>query len=224
MSLCLCVLFSYTYIYLRNIAFDFGGVIVDLDREEAVQAFIRLGLENAGRILDKYHQTGIFQELEEGKLSEESFREKLGILCGKTLEREEVRQAWMGFVSGMDIRKLDYIAQLRQRGYHTFLLSNTNPYLMDYWARTPQFTPQGNSIDAYFDKLYLSFEMGCMKPEPEIFRQMIKDAQIRPEETLFIDDSTSNIAAGKNAGLQTFQPENASDWREEVEELLARID
>lgn len=68
---------------IRNIAFDFGGVIVDLDREEAVQAFIRLGLENAGRILDKYHQTGIFQELEEGKLSEESFREKLGILCGK---------------------------------------------------------------------------------------------------------------------------------------------
>ena len=59
---------------IKNIAFDFGGVIVDLDREEAVQAFIRLGLENAGRILDKYHQTGIFQELEEGKLSEESFR------------------------------------------------------------------------------------------------------------------------------------------------------
>ena len=152
---------------IRNIAFDFGGVIVDLDREEAVQAFIRLGLENAGRILDKYHQTGIFQELEEGKLSEESFREKLGILCGKPLEREEVRQAWMGFVSGMDIRKLDYIAQLRQRGYRTFLLSNTNPYLMDYWARTPQFTPQGNSIDAYFDKLYLG------KQHRRIFRQAV---------------------------------------------------
>ena len=200
---------------IRNIAFDFGGVIVDLDREEAVQAFIRLGLENADRILDKYHQTGIFQELEEGKLSEEAYREKLSQLCGRPLEREEVRQAWMGFVSGMDIRKLDYIAQLRQRGYRTFLLSNTNPYLMDYWARTPQFTPQGNSIDAYFDKL-------CMKPEPEIFRQMIKDAQIRPEETLFIDDSTSNIAAGKNAGLQTFQPENASDWRTQVETLLEK--
>ena len=115
---------------IRNIAFDFGGVIVDLDREEAVQAFIRLGLENADRILDKYHQTGIFQELEEGKLSEEAYREKLSQLCGRPLEREEVRQAWMGFVSGMDIRKLDYIAQLRQRGYRTFLLSNTNPYLM----------------------------------------------------------------------------------------------
>ena len=209
---------------IRNIAFDFGGVIVDLDRERAVQAFIRLGLKDADRILDKYHQTGIFQELEEGKLSEESFREKLSRLCGRPLEREEVRQAWLGFVSGMDTRKLDYIAQLRERGYRTYLLSNTNPYLMDYWARTPQFTPQGNSIDTYFDKLYLSFEMGCMKPNAEIFFQMIEDAQIRPEETLFIDDSVSNIATGKAAGLQTFQPENASDWRGQVEALLERAE
>ena len=209
---------------IKNIAFDFGGVIVDLDREGAVQAFIRLGLKDADRILDKYHQTGIFQELEEGKLNEETYREKLSQLCGKALKREEVRQAWMGFVGGMDTRKLDYIARLRHKGYHTYLLSNTNPYLMDYWARTPQFTPQGNSIDAYFDKLYLSFEMGCMKPNPEIFLQMIKDAQIRPEETLFIDDSEANIAAGKAAGLQTFQPENASDWRTQVETLLEKAD
>ena len=69
---------------IRNIAFDFGGVIVDLDREEAVQAFIRLGLENADRILDKYHQTGIFQELEEGKLSEKAYREKLSQLSAGT--------------------------------------------------------------------------------------------------------------------------------------------
>ena len=69
---------------IRNIAFDFGGVIVDLDREEAVQAFIRLGLENADRILDKYHQTGIFQELEEGKLSEEAYRDRWNAKkCGK---------------------------------------------------------------------------------------------------------------------------------------------
>lgn len=205
---------------IKNIAFDFGGVIVDLDRDKAVQAFIRLGLKDADRILDKYHQTGIFQELEEGKLGEEAYREKLSRLCGRPLEREEVRQAWMGFVSGMDVRKLDYIAQLRQKGYRTYLLSNTNPYLMDYWARTPRFTPQGNSIDTYFDKLYLSFEMGCMKPNGEIFRQMIEDARIRPEETLFVDDSASNIAAGKAAGLQTFQPENASDWRGQMEDLL----
>ena len=53
---------------IKNIVFDFGGVIVDIDRDKAVQAFIKLGLADADTRLDKYHQTGIFQELEEGKL------------------------------------------------------------------------------------------------------------------------------------------------------------
>ena len=59
---------------IKNIVFDFGGVIVDIDRDKAVQAFIKLGLTDADSRLDKYHQTGIFQELEEGKLSADEFR------------------------------------------------------------------------------------------------------------------------------------------------------
>lgn len=63
---------------IKNIVFDFGGVIVDIDRDKAVQAFIKLGLADADTRLDKYHQTGIFQELEEGKLSADEFRRLLG--------------------------------------------------------------------------------------------------------------------------------------------------
>ena len=70
---------------IKNIVFDFGGVIADISREQAVKAFIRLGVKDADRILDKYHQTGIFQELEEGSLTEEAYRNELGKLCGRTL-------------------------------------------------------------------------------------------------------------------------------------------
>ena len=70
---------------IKNIVFDFGGVIADIDRDKAVQAFVKLGLKDAETRLDKYHQTGIFQELEEGKLSADGFREKLGELCGREL-------------------------------------------------------------------------------------------------------------------------------------------
>ena len=63
---------------VKSIVFDFGGVIADIDRDKAVQAFIKLGLKDAETRLDKYHQTGIFQELEEGKLTAEGFRDKLG--------------------------------------------------------------------------------------------------------------------------------------------------
>ena len=69
---------------IKNIVFDFGGVIVDIDRDKAVQAFIKLGLADADTRLDKYHQTGIFQELEEGKLSADEFRKQLGNLCGRS--------------------------------------------------------------------------------------------------------------------------------------------
>ena len=79
---------------IKNIVFDFGGVIADISREQAVKAFIRLGVKDADRILDKYHQTGIFQELEEGSLTEEAYRNELGKLCGRTLSWEEVQQIY----------------------------------------------------------------------------------------------------------------------------------
>ena len=82
---------------IKNIVFDFGGVIVDIDRDKAVQAFIKIGLADADTRLDKYHQTGIFQELEEGKLSADEFRRQLGDLCGRELTMEETKQAWLGF-------------------------------------------------------------------------------------------------------------------------------
>lgn len=93
---------------IKNIVFDFGGVIVDIDRDKAVQAFIKLGLTDADSRLDKYHQTGIFQELEEGKLSADEFRKQLGDLCGRELTMEETKQAWLGFFNEVDLRKLDY--------------------------------------------------------------------------------------------------------------------
>ena len=89
---------------IKNIVFDFGGVIVDIDRDKAVQAFIKLGLADADTRLDKYHQTGIFQELEEGKLSADEFRKQLGDLCGRPLTMEETKQAWLCllYTSGSD--------------------------------------------------------------------------------------------------------------------------
>ena len=148
---------------IKNIVFDFGGVIADISREQAVKAFIRLGVKDADRILDKYHQTGIFQELEEGSLTEEAYRNELGKLCGRTLSWEEVQQAWLGFITGVDIRKLQYLEMLRSEGYKLYVLSNTNPYVMG-WACSERFSSEGKPLTSYFDKLYLSYQVGCTNP------------------------------------------------------------
>ena len=79
---------------IKNIVFDFGGVIVDIDRDKAVQAFIKLGLADADTRLDKYHQTGIFQELEEGKLSADEFRKQLMTMKGMIISSIEMPPCW----------------------------------------------------------------------------------------------------------------------------------
>lgn len=204
---------------IKNIVFDFGGVIAGIDRDKAVQAFIKLGLKDADTRLDKYHQTGIFQDLEEGKLSADEFREKLGELCGRKLTECETRQAWLGFFTEVDVRKLDYMLELRKT-YHVHILSNTNPFVMS-WARSKEFSSAGKPLDDYCEKLYLSYQIGCTKPERKIFDFMIADSGMLPSETLFVDDGASNIGVGKELGFYTFQPENESDWRGELSELLS---
>ena len=203
---------------IKNIVFDFGGVIVDIDRDKAVQEFIKIGLSDADIRLDKYHQTGIFQELEEGKLTADAFRQELGKLCGHELTMKEVKQAWLGFFYEADLRKLDYIMEL-SKSYPVYILSNTNPFVMS-WACSPEFSPRQKPLNEYCEKLYLSFEVGYTKPAPEIFNFMIKDSGLLPSETLFVDDGGSNIHMGKELGFKTFQPENGADWREELTVLL----
>ena len=206
---------------IKNIVFDFGGVIADISRDKAVQAFFKIGLEDAEIRLDKYHQTGIFQELEEGKLSADEFREELSKLCSRVLTKEEVQQAWMGFITGIDIRKLDYILELK-KSYRIYILSNTNPYVMS-WACSPEFSSQGKSLADYCDKLYLSYQLGCTKPDKGIFYHMLEDSGMVPSETLFVDDGDSNVRIGKELGMHTFKPKNGVDWREELSRLLSGL-
>ncbi len=204
---------------IRNIVFDFGGVIAPISRDNAVKAFERLGLVDADQRLDKYHQTGIFQELEEGKIDAACFQRKLGELCGRELGWDETRQAWMGFFSGVDDVLLECLEELHRR-YRLYVLSNTNPYVMD-WACGEGFSSRRKPLAAYFDKLYLSYQIGVTKPDERIFRYMIDDSGMEPCETLFVDDGASNVAAGKKMGFVTYQPANGEDWRDALQTILA---
>ena len=109
--------------------------------------------------------------------------------------------------------------RFRSNDYRLYVLSNTNPFVMD-WARSSEFSPAGKPLDAYFDKLFLSYEMKCMKPDRAIFDRMAAEAPLVPAETLFIDDSAANAAAGAALGYRTFCPHSNSDWREEVRRIL----
>ena len=196
---------------IKNIVFDLGGVIITLERDEAVKRFKEAGLTNADELLSAYHQKGIFLELEEGKLSKEEFYEAVRKEAGKFISDEAIDYGWMGFLKEIPQEKLTMLENLKKKGYRLYLLSNTNPVVMD-WAHSPAFSPQGKSIDDFFDKLYLSYEIGITKPNPEIFRYMINDSGMVPSETLFIDDGIANVEAGKKIGMKTYLAVNGEDF------------
>jgi putative hydrolase of the HAD superfamily len=204
---------------IKNIIFDFGGVIIDIDRQQAVEAFTRIGVPDADGQLDSYHQRGIFLAVEDGSLDADEFRRELGQMCGRRLTYDEVESGWLGFMTRLEPYKLAYLTDLHLRGYRIFILSNTNPYIMN-WARSARFTREGKGLDEFVDKIYASYEMKCVKPGREIFMKMMADGDIRPEESVFVDDGAANAAMGREMGFTVLQPRNGEDWRDELEKLI----
>ena len=202
---------------IKNLVFDFGGVIVFLSRESAVKAFESIGLAEAELILDKYHQRGIFLELEEGRISEEQYRSKLGALCHRELTFKEVQEAWMAFITGVDYKLINFLQTIRDR-YKIYILSNTNPYISS-WACSKDFTPEGKSLDELFDGLYLSFQVGTTKPDPRIFNELLNKEGLKSEETLFVDDGKANVEAAERLGMHGLHAEVGSDWQEELKKI-----
>lgn len=203
---------------IKNIVFDLGGVIIDLNRECAIKRFKEMGVRDIEAYLDPYEQKGLFLALENGTVTLEEFRVQLSELIGKTLTTEEVSYGWMGFIEAVPQYKLDYILELRKQ-YRVYILSNTNPVVFG-WAKTSAFSDGGLPITAYCDKFYASFEMKITKPDARIFDLMIQDSGMLPAETLFVDDGKLNVEMGKTKGFVTYQPENKEDWREPLNRIL----
>jgi putative hydrolase of the HAD superfamily len=204
---------------IKNIVFDFGGVIIDIDRQQAVEAFTRIGVPDADEQLDVYHQNGIFLAVEDGSLDADEFRRELEKLCGRPLTYEDVESGWLGFMTRLEAYKLAHLVDLHLRGYRIYILSNTNPYIMN-WARSARFTREGKGLDEFVDKIYASYEMKCVKPGREIFQKMMADSGMRPEESVFVDDGAANVATARELGFTVLQPKNGEDWRNALDKLI----
>lgn len=203
---------------IKNLVFDFGGVLTTINAQEAIYRFKVLGLKDPENYLNSYRQTGIFYKLENGDINADKFISELSKLCKRNINYNEALHAWMGFIVNVQTEFMEYLQPLREK-YNLCILSNTNPFLQS-WARSSSFTENGKSLDYYFDRLYLSYLMKCSKPGKEIYIKMLQDGNMKPEETLFIDDGIKNIEMANNLNIQTLKVTNGEDWRKKLEHIL----
>lgn len=190
-----------------DLLFDLGGVIIDLDREACVRAFGALGLRDAAEMLDPYAQSGVFALLEEGRIGPAEFYDELRRHAGRPeLTDQELERAFTSFLGGLPRERLQALRSLRRR-HRVFLLSNTNPVMMQGRIRR-LFRQEGLEMEDYFDGMALSYQAGCCKPEAGIFHYAARMLGLRPEATVFFDDSQANVDAARALGFRAVRVTN----------------
>lgn len=205
---------------IKDIVFDFGGVLTTIDTERALDRFRALGVKDPAQYINSYCQKGPFFEVENGDIDAKTFCDRLGTICGREITFEEAREAWLGFLVEIHEEWLEYLQTLRSN-YRLSVLSNTNPFIQS-WALTDNFTSCGKSLADYFDNLFFSYRMHCSKPGEEIYRKMLRLGGMNACETLFVDDGAKNIETAARVGIKTLKVENGTDWRHALEELLKK--
>ena len=184
---------------IKNIVFDLGGVLVDLDFKAAINGLQKAGFANVKEQLQTLHQGGIFQKFELGEMSADEFRTAIRENSTVELTDEEVDNLWNAMLLEIPREKLELILDLRGK-YMVYLLSNTNSIHWDYVCKNA-FNYRGFRVNDYFEETFLSYEMHLAKPDKAIFEKVLQDANLLPEETLFIDDSEANCKAAEEVGI-----------------------
>ncbi len=194
---------------IRNIIFDFGGVICELDRERCTREFEKLGCR-LNIFPQEYAQfEGLFKQLDRGTISEATFYEAVR-REGNIPEATDVqiREAWNSLLVPVTEDRLEAFSRLKEH-YDLYILSNTNAV---HWPVLDGFLEyRGERVTPWFKQVFLSFEMHLEKPEPEIFQSVLSTAGIEPRETLFIDDNRLNIESAASLGIRTLLS-TGGDW------------
>lgn len=203
---------------IRNVIFDFGGILFEIDYHLPVQAFQALGYDGFASVYTQSAQNEIFDQLETGKISNEAFLEYLHTFVPNAT-RAEVAHAWNCILLRIWPHKVDFVKSVRAKGYRTFMLSNTNAIHVAEFERMIDETMGIASFYEAFEKIYYSNAIGIKKPYPSTYLALCEWNGLKPEETLFIDDSIQHVRGAAAAGLIAVHLEPG----ETVEEKLAAL-
>lgn len=209
---------------IKVIIFDFGGVLINLNRQAAVDKLVALGVYDADNLLNNYVQSGLFLDLESGVVTPDEFRNKLRAdYALQHITDEQIDEAFLAFLLDVPEHKLQLLRRLKSSAHNAdgesvriVMLSNTNAIHFPYCIKK-HFEYDGYKIDDYFDALYLSYEMRASKPDEEIFLKLLKAENVQSEECFFLDDGPRNIEAAKRLGFNVHLVESNDDLSKIIE-------
>lgn len=184
----------------RNIIFDLGGVILNLDYGRTSEAFRALGLRSFDTIYSQVKQSGIFDEYEKGRIGSGRFRQSLAGWLPEGISDAQIDAAWNAMLLDLPGARLKKLEELG-REHRLFLLSNTNEIHITEFRNILRREHGLDDLSRYFEKTYFSYEIGMRKPDTEIFLHVLGENGLDPAETLFLDDSPQHVEGAGRTGI-----------------------
>ena len=188
---------------IKNIIFDLGGVILDIDENIVYKELEKLGI-SVSELAHSKEFIELISKFDTGIYTAPTFRKKAKALLGlEKMTDQKFDSIWNAMLLDIPRERIEAIEQVKKH-YKIFLMSNTNEIHYDLYVRDLQLRFGYKEFDALFDKSYFSFDIHLEKPDPRFFEMILDHEGLVPEETLFIDDTETNIKVAKKLGIRTY--------------------
>ena len=201
---------------IRNIIFDLGGVLLNIDPKKTIEAFGQLGMEQLIGDKGLTYDHDVFYLMEQGKITPEEFRNGVRELLTGEVTDDQIDTAWTAMLLDFPKVRVELVQKLRNE-FNIYLFSNTNAiHVLKY---QDIFRKQhGFEVSSLFEKDFHSNEIGFRKPSSDSFQEIIRLSGINPEESLFVDDSLLNVEGAIACGLKGYWLEPG----QKIEELFQK--
>lgn len=189
--------------HIKNIIFDLGGVIINLDINKTISEFNKLSYMPFEAIYTQAAQSSLFDDFDKGLTSTQEFFDEIRKQIRYEGPEQELAKAWNAMLLDIPEKRLDVLVTMKQN-YNTFLLSNTcEPHIAAF--EHDLYLKHGvKNFNDYFDEVYYSCRLGMRKPNKDIFEFVLKQNDLKPEETVFIDDSVQHVKGAGECGISSF--------------------
>ena len=188
---------------IKNIIFDLGGVILDLDESITYKELGKMGI-NTSELAHSKDLMEILSKFDTGIYTAPTFRKKMKALIGQEkMTDQKFDSIWDAMLLDIPRERIEAIEKVKKH-YKIFLMSNSNVIHYDLYVRDLQLRFGYNEFDELFNKSYFSFAEHLEKPDPRFFELILDHEGLLPEETLFIDDTAANIKVAQSLGIRTY--------------------
>jgi glucose-1-phosphatase len=187
---------------IEAIVFDLGGVIIELDFQRSFDQFAALSGKSAEEIHHGLLSSGLLLKYEKGEYSDIQFFEVIKQVFEIDASDEELEAAFVALLLHIPKERIDLIRGLA-KDYRLFLLSNTNAIHYRAVNKILHRDTGCEDLSHLFETIFLSYEMALAKPGKEIYEEVIRQAQLNPATTLFLDDNAGNLEGASAVGIQT---------------------